>query len=220
MPAVLDWLTGSLATAGAESISVATTLGALAFVVGLFAAARGARWVWPAGAVAALLFGVESLIGDRFVDAGIRLVLALLCTYGWRVRRSDPAGSPRHAEGREIAYGVVLFAIATVVAAFALTGQSDDAAAWGAAVVVAAAFVQVAALARRLVIGWWAVIASGLVSLVLAAVSAYWATVVVSVAITLAGVYGWRCWRREAAASVPLSFPVDENAMDEEDLVA
>ena len=219
MPAVLDWLTSPLATVGSEDVTLMTLLGIVAYVGGLVTVARGLRWAWPMAAIAAVLFGVEALADGRFVDAGIRFVLALLCAYGWQVRRAGGIDRPRRAESREIAYGVVLFAIVTVVAAYALTDQSDDSVAWGSAVIVAAVFVQVAALARSLAIGWWAVIGSGIVSMVLAAAASSWPTAAASVLIVVAGTYGWRRWRREAAASAPLEFSVTDEAVDE-DLVA
>lgn len=219
MTVALGWLTSPLATVGSENVTLATLLGGLVYLGALIAVARRVRWAWPAAAVAAVLFGVEAVAEGLFVDAGIRAVLALLCVYGWRMRRSGAAHRPRSAVGREVAYGVVLFAIVTVVAAYALTDQAADAVAWGSAVVVAAVFVQAAALARGLAVGWWAVMASGVVSLVLAAVASSWPTVLVSAVVVGLGAYGWRRWRSELVACAPIDFPAVDEPVDE-DLVA
>ncbi|MHA7985880.1 nicotinamide mononucleotide transporter [Rathayibacter sp. CAU 1779] len=218
MFAVLDWLNQPFVTLGSEAISLSSVLGALAFLVCEGAAARGARWVWSVGAIAALVLAALALTDGRWVDAGIRVVVAVLCAYGWRHRRVQ-AMIVRFATGREMAYGVVLFAIATVVVAYALTAQTEDAVSWGGAVVMAALFVQLGALARGLVTGWWVVLAGAVVSLGLAMSSESWAAAVVSAAAGALAGYGWAQWRREARASEVLEFPVAANAVDE-DLVA
>ncbi|NNC11441.1 nicotinamide mononucleotide transporter [Planctomonas sp. JC2975] len=218
MFAVLDWINGPFVTLGTEAIALPSVLGALAFLVCEGAAARGARWVWSVGAIAALVLAALALVDGRWVDSGIRIVVAALCAYGWRHRRSQ-AMAVRFATGREMAYGVVLFAIATVVVAYALTAQTEDSVSWGGAVVVAALFVQLAALARGLVTGWWVVLAGAVVSLGLAAASGSWAGAIVSAAAGALAVYGWVQWRRDARASEVLDFPIADEIVDE-DLVA
>ena len=214
MFAVLDWLTAPLATLGSQVVTLEAVLGAVAFLAGGVAIARFADRAWPIAAAVCGAFALLALLEVRFVDAGIRLVLAVLCAYGWGVRRSGRVRRPGSVSGREAAYGVVLSAITVVVVAYALSGAqasveqvpaagADDqsgAVAWGAAVVVVAVFVQLAALARGLVAGWWAGLVSAVLSVVLAAAGASWGTVAVSMASAVVCVYGWACWRREAVA--------------------
>jgi hypothetical protein len=211
MLALLDWLTAPLAVWGAQHIVLAGVLGAAALLAAEVAVARGVRWAWPSAAVLCAAFAVLALAESRFVDAAIRLVLTALCAYGWRLRHGGSSSPPRAVAGREAAYGVVLFAIATVVAAYALTDQSGDPASWGPAVVVAALFVQAAALARGLVAGWWVALAGSIAGLVVAAVGASWGTVAVSVASMVVAGYGWARWRRERAASISLATPALEH---------
>lgn len=215
MFAVLDWLTTPVATLGAETVVPQAILGALAFLVATVGVARGARWAWPASFAFCVAFAALAYIELMFVDAGIRLVLAAECAYGWRVRHTEGASHGRRVHGREAAYGVVLFALATVIAAYALTDQPGASEPWGSAVVVAALLVQTVALARGLVVGWWAGLAGAAVSLVLAAAGASWATAVVSIAAGAIAGYGWLRWRREAAASAPVPLP-ETDAVDED----
>jgi hypothetical protein len=216
MFAVPDWLTAPVAAWGSQAIALAGVLGALTLLAGEVAVARGPRWVWPTAAVACVAFAVLALAQGRFVDAGIRLVVAALCAYGWRARASGHVRAPRSVTGREAAYGVVLFAITTVVAAYALTDQSnDDGASWGSAVVVAALFLQAAALARGLVAGWWVAIGGAVVGLALAAVAASWGSVAVALSTFVVAGYGWMRWRRESRASVRLPAAVNEDRVGE-----
>lgn len=211
MLALLDWLTAPLAVWGSQQIVLAGVLGAAALLAAEVAVARGARWAWPSAAVLCVAFAVLALAESRFVDAAIRLVLAALCAYGWRVRRGSASSTPRAVTGREAAYGVVLFAISTVVAAYALTDQTGDPASWGPAVVVAALFVQAAALARGLVAGWWVALGGSIAGLVVAAVGASWGAAAVAVAGMVVAGYGWARWRRECAASIALAAPAVEH---------
>ncbi|GAB3611492.1 MULTISPECIES: nicotinamide mononucleotide transporter [Humibacter] len=231
MFAVLDWLTAPLAMPGSQVVTVEALLGAVALLAGLVAVARFADRAWPVAAAVCGAFALLALLEVRFVDAGMRLVLAVLCAYGWRARRSGHVRRPRSVSGREAAYGVVLSAIATVVVAYALSGSQasveqvpangtsgqSGAVAWGTAIVVVAMYVQVAALARGVVAGWWAGLASAVLSVALSAAAGSWATVAVSMAAAVVCVYGWVCWRRYAASEV-----VHERVRDEvdEDIVA
>ncbi|GAB3798747.1 hypothetical protein GCM10028798_11290 [Humibacter antri] len=231
MFAVLDWLTAPLATLGSQAVTVEALFGAVAFLVGGVAVARFADRAWPVAAAVCGAFALLALLEVRFVDAGIRLVLAVLCAYGWRARRSGRVRRPRSVSGREAAYGVALSAIATVVVAYALSGaqasveqvsadvtvDQSGALAWGTAVVFVALFVQIAALARGLIAGWWAGLVSAVLSVALAAAAESWATVAVSMAAAVVCVYGWACWRRHVAADA-----ADEHVKDEvdEDVIA
>lgn len=199
---VLDWLTAPLASWGSQPVTAAAALGALAFLAGGMLVARGSRRVWPVAALVCAAFAGLAVAEGRFVDAGIRLVIAGVCAYGWRVRVSGRVLHPRAVVGREAAYGVVLFAIATVVLAYALTDQSGDDASWGPAVVVAALFVQLTALARGITAGWWVAAGAALLSFVLALVQTSWPAVVVSIAAVVVSGYGWVRWRRDAVADV------------------
>jgi nicotinamide riboside transporter PnuC len=204
MFAVLDWLTTPLAVLGSETVLPQAVLGALAFLVCAVGIVRGAHWAWLLGCVLCASFAALALVELRFVDAGIRLVLAVLCAYGWFARRDGRVSHARAVAAREAAYGVVLFALATVVAAYALTDQPGDAEPWGAAVVVAALLVQTVALARGLVAGWWVGLAVAVVSLSLAVIGTSWASAAASVAIGGVAVHGWVRWRQDSAdAAVP-----------------
>jgi nicotinamide riboside transporter PnuC len=218
MFAVLDWLTTPVATLGSETIAPQAVLGALAFLAAVVGVARGARWAWPASFALSIAFAALAYVELLFVDAGIRLVLAALCAYGWRARHSGRVPRARAVVGREAAYGVVLFALATVVAAYALTDQPGASEPWGAAAVVAALLVQTVALARGLVVGWWAALAGAVASLVLAVAGASWGTAVVSIAAAVVSGYGWLRWRRDAAASDAV--PARETDVVDEDVTA
>ncbi|MGA0566742.1 nicotinamide mononucleotide transporter family protein [Rathayibacter sp. KR2-224] len=226
MPAVLDWLTTHLATFGSEAVTIDGLLGALFFLVAELAVARSLRWAWPACAVLCAGFAVLAVAEARYADAGIRLVLAGLCAYGWRVRRSGRVPGVRRPTSREAAYGVVLLAIASVVAAFALTAQvsaqsapanaASTVASWGAAVVVAGLFVQVAALARGIVVGWWAALGTALVGLALQLAAGSWPTAALAFASGIVAVYGLSRWRRETVASAEDVVAPARRAVDED----
>jgi hypothetical protein len=218
MLAVLDWLNGSLVSVGSQDVAPAAIVGVFVLLACEIAILRDLRSAWPLAALAAAVFALLALADGRFADAGVRLILAALCVYGWVARRRGRVCAPRRAEGREIAYGVVLFGIATVVAAYALTDQNGDSFPWGSAALVAAVFVQVAALARGLLVGWWTALGGAALATALAVAAQAWASAAAAVVVGVVAAYGWRCWRRIVEPD-PARVPVPADELDEDVVV-
>lgn len=218
MSAPLDWLNSVLFTVLGQQVTVVEVIGFVAGALCLVGVTRQRLWNWPVGILNNLAFLALFLGTGLYTDAALQVVFVLLGVYGWLSWGRRPKGAGplpiRRATGRQIAYGVVLTALGTVVVAFLLTTETDSAAAWPDAFILSASLLATWTQARKLIEHWWVWIVVDAVSVPLYVAKGLWLNAVLFLAFLALCVYGLARWTRELRAAT--AGGVDEAALEDE----
>lgn len=94
--------------------------GVLTGVVAVWLTTRENPLCWPIGLVNVLLFSVVFFRARLYADAGLQLVYAVLCVYGWRAWLHGGSGGGRLVVSRARTTVLVAFAVAGVCATLLL----------------------------------------------------------------------------------------------------